>query len=126
MERRVSEQHVILNAMKGSVKHLENKLSLLENEKSLLEKTTIKRMRRYSEKNTVVRRRVCRLAKSVATCFRWTTMCISRPIPKKVLKDRSVLEHFSKDQRQNWTARSEQSSRYSIGSGGGERVVPLQ
>lgn len=67
LERRRSEQDISLKATTAKVKQLKKKLSLLKIQKRLLEKTDKEVMRKYGEQNTIIRRIVMKLLKSLAT-----------------------------------------------------------
>lgn len=108
LERTRSEQDVILKVMKASLKHLDIKLSLAENERRLLEKTIVEVMRKYGKDEMVVGRSVVKLLKSLPTRPAAMTMCISGAIPKICMKPISQWKYFSKHIRQNWLVHSKQ------------------
>lgn len=125
LERKLSEQDVILKAMTASVKNLEKTVSSLEEENRLLKKTNEELTATYGGQKTVVGKSVEKLVKSVPTRFVGMAMCISRAIPKWCAREICELDYFSAYLRRNWTGRSERSSEGGIDNGEGELVVPL-
>lgn len=82
LQRKVFEQIVIMKAMTGSFKQLKRELNYIYDEINLLQKTDEEVLGSYGEDNTVVRRRIEKVAKSVPTIFVGMVMCISKAIPK--------------------------------------------
>lgn len=64
-ERNPLEQDVNLRSMTASVKQLKKKLSIVENDKKLLERTYAELVKKYNAKNTVMRTNLEKLAKSI-------------------------------------------------------------
>lgn len=82
LERKVSEKEVVLKAMTVSAKQLEKMVCSLRNDTKFLQKTNDELLRRQVEQETIVRRRVTKLVKSVATRSVGMALCISRAISK--------------------------------------------
>lgn len=69
LERRRQEQDVMMKMMTSSVKHLKAKMSLLDNEKKMVEKTTDKDTERGGVQKEMVGRNAEKLLKGVAASF---------------------------------------------------------
>lgn len=69
LERKVYEEDVIINTMKGSVKQLERKVRCLQDEDKVLQKTNKELVGSYGGEETVLRKRVAKVVKSVFTHF---------------------------------------------------------
>lgn len=82
LERKLSEQEVIVEVMVASVKQPEKKVSSMENKKILLQKRKQLLMGTYGRQNIVIRTSVEKLIKTVPTRFIERSMRISRAISK--------------------------------------------
>lgn len=80
MERKTSEQKDTMKAMIGSAKQPERKMSSLQENINLLQKTKEEVMVRFIGDKNVLRKNIKKVAESVATYFAGKLMCISRAI----------------------------------------------
>lgn len=69
LERKPSEQDVILKAVIASIKHLKTHLRFLLNEEELQDKSSEELVKKYGGKRTEVRGGVEKLVKRFATSF---------------------------------------------------------
>lgn len=88
------------------MKQLEENLSLLENKKKLLEKTSEKLMRNYREEDAVGEMSLGKLMRNPTTWSVWIVMCISEAIPTWCLRGITKLGRFKEKMRPNWTGPS--------------------
>lgn len=84
-----------------SVKDPEKRLRQLENGKRLEPNGSVKLTRAYGEHNTVVRRSVDKLVKSVIKSFFGILMCSRRAIEKLDLKEIAALAYFVEPLQEN-------------------------
>lgn len=82
MKQKLSEQDIILKAVTALAK-LFKKTSLLENEKTPLQKTSEELMTKYGEQNVVVGSSAEKLVKTASTRFVGMSICISKAIGKQ-------------------------------------------
>lgn len=103
MERRLSEQDDILKTMTASMKHLEKKVTSLENKKRHLESTSEELVRRHGGEGKVVGRSVRKPVISVGARSIRVMMCIIRAFSKRCLKEITDQNYFSEYLHRNWT-----------------------
>lgn len=82
LEKKVSEQEVIIKVMTASVQQPEKRIGKLESDTKLLQKTIEKLMESYGKRTAVEGKVGDRLVKSVGNRFVGVAICISNGIPK--------------------------------------------
>lgn len=100
VKRKKSEKEVILKSLTASVKHLEEKACLSQENRTWLQ-INEKLTRKYGEQRTVVCRGVGNLMTSIATHLVLVAMCISRAIWMCYRRVLSELDYFRKQLRRN-------------------------
>lgn len=106
LEWKLSNLAVTSTVLTALGKHMDSKLSSLQNKRCVLAKTIAVQKLKYGEPNTVVGKSERKLVKRVATRCVEMTMSISRAIRESCLRGMSELDYFSQDMHRNWTERS--------------------
>lgn len=101
MERKVSEQAIVLKTMTASVKRPEEKQASLVNEMTQLDCSSEERMRRYGEHSSVTEKVVGKLVESVATCLVEKAVFMSTATLRWCLRDVSERCFNSEHLRKN-------------------------
>lgn len=94
LERKVSEQELIIKAITASVQQLENRIGKLESDSKLLQKTNDEIMESYGKQAAVEGKVEDRLVKSVSRRFVGVAISISNVIPKWCGREVSELEQL--------------------------------
>lgn len=94
-----------------------------QNNTGLPRKTDEELRRTYGEQKAILRRTVVTVVKSIATNLVRMVVYTSRDIWKRCLKEISLLNYFSRQLQQNWTACCEQSTGSSTDIGVRKYVV---